>query len=54
MHTGQPNPQSVINEYTAGKIVLNTSNNKFRFPPLNVPNNIATSDYDAQKKTKID
>ena len=28
MHTGQPNPQSMINEYICGKIVSNTFNNK--------------------------
>ena len=31
MHTGQPNPQSIINEYFSGKIVLDNSNNKLYF-----------------------
>ena len=51
MHTGQPNPQSTINEYIVGKIVLDNSNNKFVFPALNVSNNVATIDYDAHINT---
>ena len=31
MHTGKPNPQSMINENISGKIVLDNSNNKFIF-----------------------
>ena len=54
MHTGQPHPQSIINEYISGQIVLDNSNNKFIFPALNVSNNFATSDYDAYINTKID
>ena len=54
MHTGQPNPHSMIDEYIYGKIVLGTSNNKFIFPALNVSNNFATIDYDAHIITKID
>ena len=54
MHTEQPNPQSMINEYISGKIVLDSSNNKFTLPALNVSNNFATIDYDAQINTKID
>ena len=54
MHTGQPNPQSMINEYISGKIVLDRSNNNFIFPALNVSNNFATIDYDAHINTKID
>ena len=54
MHTGQPNPHSIIDEYISGKIVLDTSNNKFIFPALNVSNNFATIDYDAHINTKID
>ena len=54
MHTGQPNPHSKIDEYISGKIVLDTSNNKFIFPALNVSNNFATIDYDAHINTKID
>ena len=42
MHTGQPNPQSIINENISGKIVLDSSSNKFIFPALNVSNNFAT------------
>ena len=54
MHTGQPNPHSMIDEYISGKIVLDTSNNKFIFPALSVSNNFATIDYDAHINTKID
>ena len=54
MHTGQPNPHSMINEYISGKIVLDNSNNKFVFPALNVSINFATIDYDAHINTKID
>ena len=54
MHTGQPNPQSITNEYISGKNVLDNSNNKFIFPALNVSNNFATSDYNAHINTKID
>ena len=54
MHTGQPNPQSMINEYISGKIVLDNSKNKFIFSALNVSNNFATTDYDAHNNTKID
>ena len=54
MYTGQPNPHSMIGEYISGKIVLDTSNNKFIFPALNVSNNFATIDYDAHINTKID
>ena len=54
MHTGQPKPSSIINEYISSKIVLNNSNNKYVFPALNVSNNFATIDYDARMNTKID
>ena len=54
MHTGQPNPTSIINEYISGKLVLNHSNNKYVFRALNVSNNFATIDYDAHINTKID
>ena len=54
MHKGQPNPHSMIDENISGKIVIDTSNNKFVFPALNVSNNFATIDYDAHINTKID
>ena len=54
MHTGQPNPQSIINENISGKIVMNTSNNNYIFPALNVSNHFATIDHDAHINTKID
>ena len=54
MHTGQPSPQSIVNEYISDKIVLNNSNNRFIFPAFNVSNNFATIDYDAHINTKID
>ena len=44
MHTAQPNPHSMIDEYISGIIVLDSSNNKFVFPALNVSNNFATID----------
>ena len=44
----------MIDEYISGKIVLDTSNNKFIFPALNVSNNFATIAYDAHINTKID
>ena len=49
MHTGQPNPQSITNEYISGKIVLDDYN-KFIYPALNVSNNFATIGYEAQMK----
>ena len=54
MHTGQPNPHSMIDECISGKKVLDTSNNKFIFPALNNSNNFATIDYEAHINTKID
>ena len=54
MHTGQPNPQSMINEYISGKLVLDISNNKFIFPAIHISNNFATIDYDAHINTKTD
>ena len=51
MHTGQPNPSSIINEYVSGKIVLNSSNNKYVFPALNISKNFATIDSDAHINT---
>ena len=54
IHTGQPNPTSIMNEYISGKIVLNNSNNNYIFPALNVSNNFATIEYDAHINTKID
>ena len=54
MHTGQPTPHSMIDEYISGKTVLDTSNNKFIFAALNVSNNFATIDYDAHINTKND
>ena len=54
MHIGQPNPHSMIDEYISCKIVLDTSNNNFVFPALNVSNNFATIDYDAHINTKVD
>ena len=53
MHTGQPNPQFMINEYISGKKSLDNSKNIFVFPALNVPNNFATIEYDAQINTNL-
>ena len=44
MHTGQPNPQSMIIENISGKIVLDNFNTQVVFPALNVSNNFATID----------
>ena len=44
MHTGQPNPHSMIDEYISGKIVLDPSNSKIIFPALNFSNIFATID----------
>ena len=54
MHTGQPNPQPIINEYVSSKTVLDTTTKYFVFPSLNVSNNFATIDYDAHINTKLD
>ena len=54
MHTGQPNPQPMINGYISGQIVSDNSNNKFIFSALNVSKIFATIDYDAHINTKID
>ena len=51
MHTGQPNPSSMMNEYISVKIALNNSNNKYVFSALNISNIFATIDYDAQLNT---
>ena len=53
MHTGQPNPQTIINNHISGKVVLDDSNN-FIFPALNVSNNFATIEFEALINTKID
>ena len=45
MHTGQPNPQSLFNEYISGEIVLNDSN-KFIILALSASNNFATINYE--------
>ena len=54
MHTGHPNPHSVINEYISMKFVLDPHSNKCVFPALNLSNNFATIVYGAQINTKID
>ena len=54
MDTGQPNPQSMINEDVSGKIVSDNSNNKFVFPALNVSNEFAAIGFDAHTTTKVD
>ena len=53
MHTGQPNPSSMIHEHISGKLIIDNSN-KYIFPALNVSNNFATIDYEAHINTKID
>ena len=53
MHTVQPNPHFMIDEFFSGKIVLDNLNN-FVFPALSVSNNFSTIDHDAHINTKID
>ena len=48
MHTGQPNPQSIINEHSSEKIVSDSTTKHYVFPAINVSNKFATLDYDAQ------
>ena len=52
MNNGQPRSHSIIDKKISGKIQVNTSNQKYIFPALNVSNNFATLDYDAQKIKK--
>ena len=54
MHTGQPNRQSITNEYISGKIVLGSTTKHYVCPALNVSKNFATIDYDVHTNTKID
>ena len=54
MHTGQPNPQSILNELINGKIVLDSTTKHYVFPALNVFINFSTIDHDAHINTKID
>ena len=54
LHTGQPSPQSIINEYISGKLVLDSTTKHYVFPALNVSYNFATIDYDAHIDKKID
>ena len=54
MHTGQPNPQPIINEYISGKILFDSTTKHYVFPARNVSNNFVTIDYDAHIITKID
>ena len=53
MHTGQPNPQSMIDEYNSGKIIIGRIHIKYLFLALNVSNDFATIDYEAYLNTKI-
>ena len=54
MNIGKPRPHSIIDQKISGKIQFDTSNQKYIFPALNVSNNFAILDYDAQFNTKID
>ena len=54
MSNGQPRPHSIIDRKISGKILFDTSNQKYIFPALNVSNKLATLDYDAHINTKID
>ena len=46
MHTGLPNPHSVINEYFSKKLNLDPYKIQYVFPALNVSNTSVTIDYD--------
>ena len=52
MHTGQPNPQSIINEYFSGKTILDSTTKHNVFPALNVSYNFAIIDNDVHINTK--
>ena len=54
MNNGQPRPHSIIDLKISGKIQLDTSNQKYIFPAVNVSNNSTTLDHDAHINTKID
>ena len=54
MNNGQPELQSIIDRKISGKIKFDTSNQKYILPALNISNNFATLDYDANINTKID
>ena len=54
MKIGQLRPHSIIDQNISGRIQFNTSDQKYKFPALNVSNNFATLDYDAHINTKID
>ena len=52
-NNGQPKPNSIIDQKISGRMQFDTSNQKYIVPALNVSNNFATLDYDAQINTKI-
>ena len=54
MNTGLPKPHSKIDQTISGNIKYDDSNKRYIFPALNISNNLATLDYDAHIKTKID
>ena len=54
MNTGQPKPHSIKDQNISGKTQFDNSNQKYIVPALNISNNFATIDYDAQINTKID
>ena len=54
MNTGQPKPHLIKDQNISGKIQFDNSNKKYIISALNISNNFATIDYDAQINTKID
>ena len=46
MHTGLPNPHSVINGYFSDKLVLDPHEIPYVFPAINAFNNFASKNYD--------
>ena len=42
MHTGQPNPQSILIDVISGKLVFDSTTKNYVSPALNVSNNVAT------------
>ena len=54
MNNEQPKTNSIIDQKISRKIQFDTSSQKYKIPALNISNNLAGLDYDAQINTKID
>ena len=53
INNGQPRTHSILDQNISGKIQFDTSNQKYKFPALNVSNNFATPDYDIKSIQKL-